>query len=85
MRVGRILSIVVVSLASVIVIVAGAIAIVFFAHLLPRSNKISRLPTGNQAISSVGNTVLFSRTSGNSSSLYRKNPSDGSSVRLTSA
>ncbi|HEX4007477.1 MAG TPA: hypothetical protein VHX60_14975 [Acidobacteriaceae bacterium] len=85
MRVGRILSIVVVGLASAIVIVAGAIAIVFFARSGSAKQQNVAPPDGTQAISPVGNTVLLSRTHGNSSFLYRKDPSDGSNVRLTSA
>jgi len=85
MRVGTIRSIVFVSLASVTVIVAGAIAIFFFARSASARQQNFAPPNGSQAISPVGNTVLFSRTSGDSSFLYRKNPSDGSSVRLTSA
>ena len=85
MRVGKILSIVVVSIASVIVITAGAIALVFFARSASAKQQNFSPPEGKQAISSVADTVLFAQTSGNSSFLYRKNPSDGSSVRLTSA
>jgi Tol biopolymer transport system component len=85
MRAGRILTIVVVSLASVILIAAGTIAVVVFARSTSAKQQNFRPPDGNQAISPVGNTVLYSQTSGNSSFLYRKNPSDGSGVRLTSA
>jgi hypothetical protein len=85
MRVGRILSIVVVSLASVIVIAAGAIAFTFFVQSCGAKQQNFAPPQGQQAISQVGDTVLLSQTSGNSSFLYRKNPSDGTSVRLTSA
>jgi Tol biopolymer transport system component len=85
MRVGRILSIVVVSLASIIVIGAGAIALSFFARSSSAKQRNFAPPEGQQAISPVGNIVLLSQTNGNSSFLYRKNPSDGTSVRLTSA
>jgi hypothetical protein len=85
MRVGRILSIVVVSIASVIVIAAGAIALIFFAPFRRAEQQNFTPPEAQQAISPVGDSVLFSQTSGNSSFLYRKNPSNGTSVRLTSA
>jgi hypothetical protein len=85
MRVGRILSIAVVSLASVIVIAVGAIALFFFVRSSSAKQQNFAPPEGQQAISPAGNTILFSRGSGSSSFLYRKNLSDGSSVRLTSA
>lgn len=85
MRVGRILSIVAVSLASVFVIAAGAIALIFFAPSRSANHQNSAPPVGQQAVSPVGDTVVLSQTSGNSSFLYRKNPSDGTSARLTSA
>jgi hypothetical protein len=85
MRVGRILSIAVVSLASAIVIAAGAIAFPFFARSSSAKQQNFAPHEGQQAISPVGNTVLLSQTSGSSSFLYRKNLSNGTSVRLTSA
>jgi hypothetical protein len=85
MRVEKTLSIVVVSLASLIVIAAGAIALIFFARSSSAKQQNFAPPEGQQAISPVGDTVLLSQTSGKSSFLYRKNPSDGTSVRLTSA
>lgn len=84
MRVGRVFSIVVVSLAGVIVIAAGAIALIFFAPFRSAEHQNFAPPEAQQAISPVGDSVLFSQTSGNSSFLYRKNPSDGTSGRLTS-
>lgn len=84
MRVGRIYSIVVVSLASIIVIAAGAIALFSFA--MSHGGQRNSVPTeGQQAISPVGDTVLLSKNSGDSSFLYRKNPSGGAEKRLTSA
>jgi len=85
MRVGRILSIAVVSLASVIVIAVSAIALFFFVRSSSAKQQNFAPPEGQQAISPAGNTILFSRASGSSSFLYRKNLSDGSSLRLTSA
>lgn len=85
MRVGRVLSIVVVSLASVIVVGAGAIALIFFAQSGSAKQQNFAPPEGQQAVSPVGDAVLLSQASGNSSFLYRKNPPDGASVRPTSA
>ncbi len=85
MQVGRVLSIVVVSLASVIVVGAGAIALVFFApsRIAKQQNFVP--PESLQAASPVGDAVLLSQSSGNSSFLYRKISPNGASVRLTSA
>jgi hypothetical protein len=85
MRVGKVLSIVVVSVASVIVIATGVIAVISFASSRSGGQQNLAPPEGQQAISPVGDTVLVSQTSGSSSFLYRKGPSDGTSVRLTSA
>jgi Tol biopolymer transport system component len=85
MKVVKILSIVVVSLASLIVIAAATIAVFIFAPSRSRAQQNFAPSEGQQAVSPVGNTVLFSKTSGSSSFLYRKDPSNGTSVRLTSA
>jgi len=85
MRVGRVLSFAVVGLASVIVIAAGAIALNFFAQSCSAKQQNFAPPEGQKAVSPTSDTVLLSQTSGNSSFLYRKNPHDGTSVRLTSA
>src|ERR1017187_3162612 len=84
MRVGKILSIVVVSIASLIVIAAATIAVFFFAS--SRSGKQNFAPSeGQEAVSPVGATVLISQTRGDSSFLFRKDRSNGTTVRLTSA
>jgi len=84
-KVRKILSIVVVSLASLIVIAAVAIAITVFGFSRNREQQNYAPSQGQQAVSPVGDTVLFSQTSGASSFLYRKDPSSGKSVRLTNA
>jgi hypothetical protein len=85
MRVGKIFAISVVSVASLIVIVVAATAIAFFVSSRSRSVQNFLPPEGKQAVSPLGNMALFSRASGGSSFLYRKNPSTGTSVRLTAA
>jgi Tol biopolymer transport system component len=85
MRVGKIIAISVVSLASLIVIAVAATAVVFFVSSRSRSVQNFVPPEGQQAVSPVGNMALFSRASGGSSFLYRKNLSAGTSVRLTTA
>jgi hypothetical protein len=84
MRVGRVLSIAVVSLAGVIVVAAGMIAFRFFAPSLSAEQQNFAPPEGQQAVSPLGDTVIFSQNSGGHSFLYRKNPSSGTSLRLTS-
>jgi hypothetical protein len=83
MTVGKIFSIVVVSLASLIVIAAVAIAITVFGFSRSREQQNFAPSEGQQAVSPVGGIVLFSQTNGKSSFLYRKDPSSGKSVRLT--
>ena len=85
MRVGKILSIAVVSLASLIVIAVAIIAVVIFASSRTGARQTFAPSETVQAASPVGNTVLFSQTSGGSSFLYRKDPSNGTIMRLTSA
>ena len=85
MRVTKVLSIIVVSIASLIVIVATAIGIRIFVP--SRSDSQQNFPPteGQRATSPAGNTVVFSRASGDSSFLYRRDSSSGKDVRLTSA
>src|ERR1039458_9542072 len=85
MRVGKILAISVVSVASLFVIGAAAIAITVFASSRRGNQQNFAPPEGQQAVSPLGDRALFSRTSGDSSFLYRKNSSTGTSVRLTAA
>lgn len=83
MRVGKILSIAVVSLASLIVIAAVIMAIAFFGFSRSGSQQNFAPSEGPQAISPIGDTILVSQTAGSSSFLYRKDPSSGKGVRLT--
>ena len=85
MRVGKILSVAVVSLASLIVLGAVVIAIVFFANSRRGSPQNLAPSEGQQAVSPAGDTVLYSQTRGDSSFLYRKSLSSGKSERLTAA
>ncbi len=85
MRVGKILAISVVSLASLIVIAAALVAISFFASSRNRNQQNFAPPEGQQAVSPAGDVALSSKASGNSSFLYRKDPSSGANVRLTTA
>ncbi|MDR5726375.1 MAG: hypothetical protein RB191_02790 [Terriglobia bacterium] len=85
MRVGKIFSVVVVSVATLIVIAAAAIAATFFAASHRRSVQNFAPSEGQQTTSPAGGTILSSKTSGDSSFLYRTDPSTGKSVRLTTA
>jgi hypothetical protein len=76
MRVGKILAIAVLSIASFTVI--GGVAIAVGQQNFSPSE-------GQQAVSPVGGTILFSQGRGDSSFLYRKDLSNGKSVRLTAA
>jgi hypothetical protein len=85
MQVRKIISIAVVSVASIIVIATTAVAIAFLASSRRSSQQNFAPSETQQAVSPVGDTVVFSQTSGGSSFLYRKNASDGTKVRLTAA
>jgi hypothetical protein len=85
MRVGKILAFSVIGLASLIVIIVLATAVTFFAPSRSKSLQNVAPPEGQQAVSPVRNIALFSRTSGPSSFLYRKNLATGTSLRLTAA
>ncbi len=85
MRVGKVISISLVGLASLIVIAAAAFAIAFFLPTRSNSQQNFTPPETRQAVSPVGDRALFSQTSGNSSFLYCKNQSTGTKVRLTAA
>jgi len=85
MRVGKVLSISVVSLASLIVIAAAAVAVALFLPTRSKSQQNFTPPETRQTVSPAGDMVLFSQTSGNSSFLYCKNQSSGTRVRLTAA
>lgn len=83
MNVRKIFSIVIVSVASLIVLVAVGVGIAFFGF--SRSDKQQNFAPseGQQAVSPIGNTVLSSKNSGNASFLYRKDSPNGKSTRLT--
>jgi Tol biopolymer transport system component len=85
MRAGKILSIAVVSLASVIVIGGAAIAVTVFVTSRRGSQQNFAPSEGQQAVSPMGGSILISQTHGDSSFLYRKDLSNGKSVRLTAA
>lgn len=86
MNVRKTLSIVVVSVASVIVIAAAVITITVFGFSRNGKEQQNFAPSeGQQAVSPVSNIVLRSQTNGNSSFLYRRDPTSGKNVRLTIA
>jgi hypothetical protein len=85
MRVGKILSIAVLSLASFIVIGGVAIALTFLATSRRGSQQNFPPSEGQQAVSPFGSTILLSQTRGESSFLYRRDLSNGRVVRLTAA
>jgi len=85
MRVGRILAISVVGLAGIIVAATAIVTINFFVSSRSASQQNFAPSIGQQTVSPVGNVALFSQPSGNSSFLYRKNPSSGAEERLTEA
>jgi hypothetical protein len=84
-RIGRLISIAVVSLAGLIVVAAIGVGIhVFGFSRIPEQQNFTP-PNGQQAISPVNDTTLVSESEGQSSFLYRKNPLKGTNVRLTKA
>ena len=85
MKVGKTLSIVVVGLASLMVIAALAIAVTVFAFSRGGRQQNFAPPEGQQAASPIGDTVLFSKSNGDSSFLYRRNSARGTTARLTTA
>jgi hypothetical protein len=85
MRVAKILSIAVVSVATVIVIATAVIAFSAFAPSRIKGQQNFAPTASQQAISPVGDAIIYSQPSGSSSFLHRKNPSSGTNVRLTSA
>jgi hypothetical protein len=84
MQVGKIVSIAIVSLASIIVVIAAAAAFIVFAPFHSKNQQNFEPSSGQQAVSSVGDAVLFSERIGNSSFLYRGD-SSGKKIRLTPA
>lgn len=78
-------SIAVVSLASLIVIAAATIALIALGFSRRETQQNFAPPEGQQAVSPLSNIALFSKSSGSSSFLYRKDLTSGASVRLTTA
>ena len=85
MKIGKIISSVVVCVASVIVFGAGAALFVVFGFSKNAEQKNFTPPHGQQAVSSSGNVLLFSQVSGSSSFLFRQIGAGGAKVRLTRA
>jgi Tol biopolymer transport system component len=85
MKIGKILSIVLVSVAGIIVLGALAIAVTVFGFSRSEKEQNFSPPEGQQAVSPIGNIVLLSQSSGSSSFLYRRDSPSGKNVRLTSA
>jgi hypothetical protein len=85
MRIGKILSGVIVSVATLIVIATAAIIFSFFLASHRRNVQNFRPSNGEQATSPISGAILSSKASGDSSFLYRIDASSGKSVRLTTA
>ena len=85
MKIGRVRSISAVSLAGLIVVAAAGIAMSAIGFSMIGKQQNLEPLDGQQAVSPVNNTILVSKSSGPSSFLYRKDPSVGTSVRLTKA
>lgn len=84
MKIGRLFSVVVAGLASLVVISAGAAAIALFGFSRGSRQQNFSPPEGQQAVSPTAEIFLFSKSSGSSSFLYRKDRANGTGVRLTS-
>jgi hypothetical protein len=85
MKVGKIVSIVVVCGAGVIVLGAVAAVFVVFGFSKNAEQQNFAPPQGQQAVSPSGNILLFSQASGSSSFLFRQDGAGGAKVRLTHA
>jgi Tol biopolymer transport system component len=85
MSTGKILSIVVVSLASLIVLAAFGVGIAVFGFSRIHGQGNSAPQDSQQSVSPTGNIVLVSKSSGPSSFLYRTDLSTATSIRLTKA
>jgi hypothetical protein len=85
MKVGKVVSIIVVSLASVIILGAAAAAFAVFGFKKNVEQQNLEPPGGQQAVSPSGNVLLFSQASGSSSFLFRQDGAGGTKVRLTHA
>jgi hypothetical protein len=85
MKIGKILSIAIVSVASLIVIAAVVAAISIFGFSRASNPQNIAPSEGPQAVSPAGGIVLLSKRNGNSSFLYRKDLASGKTERITSA
>src|SRR5215469_16243149 len=85
MKVGKIISIVVVSIAGLILLGAAVAMIAIFGPSRIRGQQNFAPSEGQQAVSPSGDIVLYSRTSGSSSFLYRQDLASGQRIRLTNA
>jgi hypothetical protein len=85
MKIGKIVSIVVVCLAAVIILGAAAAAFVVFGFKKNAEQQNFEPPQGQQAASPSGNILLFSQASGSSSFLFRQDGTGGAKARLTHA
>jgi hypothetical protein len=85
MKAGKIISIVVVSLATLVLVAAGAGLMVVFGLSKIGKQQNFAPPAGQQAVSPAGNIILYSQLNGSSSFLYRRDVSGGPKVRLTKA
>jgi len=82
MRIGRLLAVSVVSVASLIVLAAVIIWVTFYFQSRSTQQNLSD-PDGQQARSPIANLALVNQSQGESSFLYRTDFSSGTSVRLT--
>jgi len=85
MKIGKIVSIIVVCVASVIVFGAGSALFVVFGFKKTAEQQNFEPPQGQQTVSPSGNVLLFSQASGSSSFLFRQDGAGGTKVRLTHA
>lgn len=85
MRIGKVVSVTVVSLASVIVIMAIVVGILFFASTRSNHQQNFAPHSVQQAKSPTGDTFIISQPDRDSSFLYRVESVTGRQVRLTPA
>ncbi|MGA2205120.1 MAG: hypothetical protein ABSG10_00155 [Terracidiphilus sp.] len=85
MKAGKIITIVIASVASLIVLAAAVAAAGLFGLSKIGSQQNFPPPEGQQAVSQSGNLILFSEASGSSSFLYLQDSSGKKKTRLTGA
>jgi len=85
MKIGKVVSIVVVCVAGVMVL--GAVVAVFAVSGFSKTTEQQNFapPQGRQAVSPSGNVLLFSQASGSSSFLFRQDEAGGAKARLSHA